>query len=66
MTYIVLVGAGKHGSVKTILVEEETFNAEGANPADYFTSDVMGIKNYGTVEISGSAEHMVPDTMKDA
>ena len=66
MIYKVLVGAGRQGSLKTILVEEKTFNAEGGDPSDYFTSDVMDIKDCGTVEITGPAEHMVPDTMKDA
>lgn len=65
MIYKVLVSVGPHDRIKTILVEEESFDADGGDSSIYFTSDFrMNIKDYGTVEIEGPAEHMVPDTLE--
>ncbi len=66
MIYRILIGSKLPvpGTVITVLVEEETFDAEGSDSSDYFSSDIMDIKDYGTVDISGPAEHMVPAVMK--
>ena len=58
-TFIVLTGE-VHGALKTALVEEDTF--EG-NPEDYFIPSAENVEKHGTIQISGEAEHMIPDDL---
>lgn len=65
MIYRVLVGESLKG-IKTVLVEEETFEADGGDPDMFFLNpSSYKIRDYGTVSITGDAEHMVPDILED-
>jgi hypothetical protein len=58
MIYHVLT-AEVNGSLKTALVCAEEM--ETADPADYLVGSVRNPEDHRTVEISGPAEHMIPD-----
>ena len=60
-TYFVLL-ATLQGSIKTVLVDKESYEGD---PAAYFRHGATDVGNHGEVEISGPAEDMVPDIVGD-
>lgn len=58
MNKYVVITAMINGSLKTGLVDEDVFEGSAA---DFFPPNAEDVCSHGTVEISGEAEHMIPD-----
>lgn len=60
MNTFVVVTAEVNGSLKTGLIDEDMFK-EDPDPSSYFSPSAENAEQHGTVDISGPAEHMIPD-----
>ena len=56
-TYVVIT-AEINGSLKTGIIHEDEFSGDAS---DYFVGSAVNAQAHGEVDISGEAEHMIPD-----
>lgn len=57
-TYVILIAEDSYGSLKTALVEKESYE-EDPDPESYFKSGMVNVKKEGEVNITGDV-HLLP------